>query len=123
MYQQYTMAKGASSSVVNQNITLQGELDQLKARLANIRQEGEKYDREFLDYSSGKGGNRFTRWGISTLQDWLLFFFFLSYAFICLCLIIFATNAAGFSITTLVSQILAAIVFGIMMSAVIIRII
>ena len=121
MHQQYTLAKGASSSTVNQNNTLQGELDQLKARLANIRQESEKYDREFLDYSSGGGSSRFTRWGISTLQDWLLLFFFFSYAFICVFLIVFATNAAGFSISTLVSQVVGAIVFGIMMSAVIMR--
>jgi hypothetical protein len=81
LFNQHTVAKNASTALSTQNTTLQAEVATLRAKLANIKKMGDTYDREFLDRSAGKNmGGPFRRIGIITLQDWLLFIFFLCYA-------------------------------------------
>ena len=137
LYQQYKLAKAASASVVNQNNAIQGELNQLKSRLENIKQEGDKYDREFLDYSADKG-DIFTKWGIRTKNEWVLFIFFIAYIFMCISFIIFNPNMLGvyydrgmgtydynsmylYDDISIYIKIIGSIVGGVMISAVLLR--
>ena len=129
LYQEYKLAKAASASVVNQNNAIQGELNQLKSRLENIKQEGEKYDREFLDYSADKG-DIFAKWGIRTKNEWVLFIFFIAYIFMCIAFIMFNPGMLGaydlgmvgmYSNSSIYIKIIGSIVGGIMISAVLLR--
>ena len=129
LYQQYKLAKAASASVVNQNNAIQGELNQLKSRLENIKQEGDKYDREFLDYSADKG-DMFAKWGIRTKNEWVLFIFFIAYIFMCISFIMFNPGMLGaydlgivgmYSNSSIYIKILGSIVGGVMISAVLLR--
>jgi hypothetical protein len=130
LYQEYKLAKTASASVVTQNDALQGELNQLKSRLANIKQEGEKYDREFLDYSSDKGGDIFAKMGVRTKNEWVLFIFFIAYVFLCICFIVYDPVMMGgynpgmlglYSNSSIYIKVIASIVGGVMISAVLLR--
>jgi len=117
----YTLAKNASASATVQNNTIQVELNQLKSRLANIRQEGEKYDREFLDYSSN-GANAFSYFGVRTSDEWALFIFFVSYVFMAICIIIYNyVVVTAYNIESLPLNIMYATAGGIMISAVLLR--
>lgn len=129
LYQEYKLAKAASASVVNQNNAIQGELNQLKSRLENIKQEGDKYDREFLDYSADKG-DMFAKWGIRTKNEWVLFIFFIAYIFMCISFIVFNPGMLGaydlgivgmYSNSSIYIKILGSIVGGVMISAVLLR--
>lgn len=131
LYQEYTLAKNASGSIVTQNNSLQGEINQLKSRLANIKQEGEKYDREFLDYSSEKGAYSFARMGIRTRDEWVLFIFFVAYAFMFISFIAYSSGGYGLggyetgivnnSVGSIVAYVIAGLVIGVMITAVMIR--
>jgi|LauGreDrversion4_1035100.scaffolds.fasta_scaffold394474_1 hypothetical protein len=129
LYQEYKLAKAASTSVVNQNNAIQGELNQLKSRLENIKQEGDKYDREFLDYSADKG-DIFAKWGIRTKNEWVLFTFFIAYIFMCISFIMFNPGMLGaydlgimgvYSNSSIYIKIIGSIVGGVMISAVLLR--
>jgi len=53
----------------------------LKARLANVKKISDTYDREYQDRVVDKPLSGFWRSrGVTTLQDWVLFFFFVIYA-------------------------------------------
>ena len=121
VYRDYVLLKNNSASATAQNNSLQGELDQLKSRLANIRQEGEKYDREFLDYSSN-GANAFSYFGVRTSDEWALFIFFVSYVFLAICIIIYNyVVVTAYNIESLPLNIMDATAGGIMISAVLLR--
>ena len=122
MFQQYLSLQQSSTSLTSQNSTLAAELTQLKAKLAGIQKQNETYDREFLDRSAGKKNyGMFRRNGITTLQDWILFLFFVGYALICLIVLLYYILNNPFNSYYVVMGITVCTIFGIMMSAVIIR--
>jgi hypothetical protein len=122
VFQQYIGLQQSSSSLTNQNKKLTAELTELKAKLAGIQKQNETYDREFLDRSAGKNNTGvFRRNGITTLQDWILFLFFVGYALICIIVLVYYVMNAPFNGYYLLMGITICTIFGIMMSAVIIR--
>lgn len=122
LFQQYTAAQTAGSSLTGQNTQLQAQVESLNAKLANIKKTGETYDREFIDRSAGKGSVGFARLrGISTLQDWLLLIFFVSYAIICICILFYTVAASQEKLFAGVMVLTTSVIFGVMMSAVIMR--
>jgi len=122
IFQQYVALQRSSSSLTGQSNTLSAELTQMKAKLAGIQKQNETYDREFLDRSAGKKNfGIFRRNGITTLQDWVLFLFFVGYALICIILLLYYVMNAQFNGYSLLMGITICTIFGIMMSAVIIR--
>ena len=122
LFQQYLSLQQSSTSLTSQNSTLATELTQLKAKLAGIQKQNETYDREFLDRSAGKKNyGMFRRNGITTLQDWILFLFFVGYALICLIVLLYYILNNPFNSYYVVMGITVCTIFGIMMSAVIIR--
>jgi hypothetical protein len=124
MFQQYMGLQTSSGSLTKQQAALHTELTTLKGRLATIHKEGETYDREFIDRSAGKKEfGFFRRNGVTTMQDWLLFIFFVSYAVICIAIIGYYTSTNPFNPFFLGIAVAIAVIFGIMMSAVVIRLI
>ena len=122
IFQQYIGLQRSSTSLTRQNSTLAAELTSLKAKLAGIHKQNETYDREFLDRSAGKKNyGIFRRNGIVTLQDWLLFLFFVGYALICVIVIMYYVLNKQITTYYLLMGIVVCTIFGIMMSAVIIR--
>jgi hypothetical protein len=122
LFQQYITVQNSSSSIGNQSRGLTAELIGLKSKLAAIQKEGETYDREFLDRSAGKNNNNvFRRNGISTLQDWLLFIFFVAYAVIAVSMIAFVASSAINKLYVAAMGLAIALIFGVMMSGVITR--
>ena len=122
LFNQYEASLRVSSSLTQQSSVLQANLNSLNTKLTNIKKTADTYDREFIDRSAGKNNIGFFRKrGISTLQDWLLFFFFLSYAVICITIIIYSTAMSTQKIMTFGMTASASLVFGVMMSAVIMR--
>jgi regulator of replication initiation timing len=122
IFQQYIALQQSSSSLTSQNNTLTAELTELKAKLAGIQKQNETYDREFLDRSAGKKNSGvFRRNGITTLQDWILFLFFIGYFLICIIVLVYYVRNSPFNGYYLLMGIAICTIFGIMMSAVIIR--
>jgi len=122
LFQQYSSLQQSSSSLTTQADALNKELTGLKAQLANIQKESETYDREFLDRSAGKANyGLFRRNGIVTLQDWILFLFFSGYALICLIILVHYVRTNPFNSYTLLMGITVCVIFGVMISAVIMR--
>lgn len=122
IFQQYIAVQQSSSSLTNQNSKLAAELTGLKAKLAGIQKQNETYDREFLDRSAGKKNSGvFRRNGITTLQDWILFLFFVGYALICIIMLVYYVSNNPFNGYYLLMGITICTIFGIMMSAVVIR--
>ena len=122
IFQQYIALQRSSTSLTSQNSALAAELTSLKAKLAGIHKQNETYDREFLDRSAGKKNyGMFRRNGIVTLQDWLLFLFFVGYAVICVIVLLYYVLNKQFNSYYLIMGIIVCTIFGIMMSAVIIR--
>ena len=122
LFNQYEAGLRASSSLTQQSSVLQAKLSSLNTKLTNIKKTADTYDREFIDRSAGKNNIGFFRKrGISTLQDWILFFFFLSYAIICISIIVYSTAMSMQKIMTFVMTSTASLVLGVMISAVIMR--
>lgn len=122
VFQQYVGLQRSSSSLTGQSNTLSAELTELKAKLAGIQKQNETYDREFLDRSAGKKNyGIFRRNGITTLQDWVLFLFFVGYALICVIVLLYYVMNGQFNAYVLLMGITVCTIFGIMLSAVIIR--
>ena len=122
LFQQYKAGQTASASLTNQSSVLKAELDSLNTKLTNIKKTGDTYDREFIDRSAGKNNmGFFRRRGITTLQDWLLFFFFLSFAIICIIVIVYSTAMSTQKALTFGMTFFLSLVVGVMMSAVVMR--
>jgi Flp pilus assembly protein TadB len=101
---------------------IQAKLHSLNTKLANVKKVGDTYDREFIDRSAGKNNmGFFRRRGITTLQDWILFFFFLSYAIICIIIVIYSTAMSTRKIITFGMTVTISLVVGVMLSAMLMR--
>ena len=122
LFQQYVTAQNAGTSLTSQNTVLQSQVLSLKSKLANIKKSGDTYDREFLD-RSGKPANQgiFSKRGITTLQDWLFFLFFLSYAIISISILIFTVMISREKIYAGTMVFIVTAVVGVMISATIMR--
>ena len=122
LFQQYSALQRSSSSLTGQAAALNTELMELKAQLTGIQKQNETYDREFLDRSAGKENyGFFRRNGIVTLQDWILFLFFSGYGLICLIILVYYVRNNPFNTYVLSMGVAIFTIFGIMMSAVIMR--
>ena len=122
LYTQYVSAQTTGGNLLKQNTELQTQVTNLNAKLATIKKAGDTYDREFLDRSpTNTKRGFFNRNGISTLQDWLLFMFFVSYAFISLTILIFTVMASRYKLYAGFMVFIVSFIIGVMMSAVIMR--
>ena len=70
-----------SDSTIQQG-DLNTKLVTLKAKLASVQRVSDTYDREYLDRMADRKISFWQLRGITTLQDWILFFFFLLYAIV-----------------------------------------
>ena len=121
LFSRYKTLQSTTMALNAQKTTLEGDVQALKARLSNIREAGETYDREFIDRSAGKNNyGTFRRNGISTLQDWIFLIFFASYGIICFCLLLSTITSAN-PVTNATLVIVISFIIGIMMTAVIMR--
>ena len=119
LFNQYTVAQTASGALRNQNKALQSEVESLSTKLSHIKMAGDTYDREFLDRSAGKQDGVLRRYGLTTLQDWLFFIFFLAYAIIAFSFIGYTVSQSGIAVGAIVAAV--TLIIGVMMSAVMMR--
>jgi hypothetical protein len=119
----YLTQNSNSKSSNSQLSSLNQQVKTLKAKLANVKNISDTYDREYQDRLVDKPLSGFWRArGIITLQDWVLFFFFVVYAIIGVGLTAIAAASSatnGFFNGFVVGSV--AFCFGVMISATIMR--
>lgn len=93
LYNQYSSTKGQAGSALTEQVdALKSQLNSLISNHALIKQAADTYDQDFLDrVTSGRteGVHGFwARRGVSTLQDWVLLLFFMTFAgFLAVCIL------------------------------------
>jgi hypothetical protein len=123
-YNAYSQIKTAQQSATRQTEELTAEKNRLQAELANARKGAEAYDREFLDRTRAgmDKPSRTAGYGISTLQDWVLLLFYVTYVAATLALAVFVGVRARFNkIVGVAGVFLASAFLGIFISMVIVR--
>jgi lipopolysaccharide export LptBFGC system permease protein LptF len=113
----------SQSSGTSQLSELDTAIQKLEGKKRAILDQAEIYDREFLDRKEA-GQGEFTggrKLGVNTLQDWSLAYFFGSFALLMACLVLHAglyapnkKNGVGIALG-------GAIIFGVMITGVIIK--
>jgi hypothetical protein len=108
---------------MSQLSTLNQQINALKGKLANVKNISDTYDREYQDRLVDKPLSGFWRArGIITLQDWVLFFFFVVYGIIALTLTFLAFGSSSTNgVFNGVVVGATAFCFGVMISATIMR--
>ena len=120
----YLTLKSSSSGSTQNSLQinkLQATLDSIQRKINSTEDVISTYEREFKDRYELE--SPFTFWrkrGVSTLQDWILFSFFLVYALVSLCLVglAFNTEYMFYNITVVT---LCCFVIGILIAATIVR--
>jgi len=112
-----SQSSNSQLSSLNQNVKV------LKAKLANIKNVSDTYDREYQDRMADKPLSGFWRnRGVVSLQDWVLLFFFIIYGIIAVTLTLLAFGSSstnGFFNGFVVGSV--AFCFGVMITATIMR--
>ena len=117
-----TRLKASGNTVVSQADSISEQADHLRNTLSDIRKDAETYNQEFLDRLHTTGTPGFTKLrGLTTLQDWVLFFFYIMYAIICIGITIFAVSVTRYKLYAATVVIAFSVMIGCMMTAVIIR--
>lgn len=109
---------------MRQKEKLEGQLSNLKAEHALIKQSADTYERDFLDRTeTGRASTSgfFARRGISTLQDWTLFLFFATYAAWLLVLIVYTLRFSSRKLFTVGFILFFGPILGIFFGALILR--
>ena len=119
---QYSTLVGNRGGTGAQANSLQNQVIALNAKLENVKTLSDTYDREFLDRTSGKNPIGFWQSrGISTLQDWVLFFFYLVYGLVTLAILVLVITFSDTALYSGFMVIALSVILGVMMTAVIIR--
>jgi len=122
LFDQYTATQNTSASLIAQNNDLQLKVNALKAKLKAVKTAVDTYDREFVDRSAGKRTRSyFQQHGLHTLQDWLLFLFFVFYAFICVSLFGVVVYYANNKMSAGIKVVLFSFILGVMIAGMITR--
>jgi hypothetical protein len=117
-----TLLKASGRTVVSQADSISEQADHLRNKLSDIRKDAETYNQEFLDRLNTSGTPGFTKLrGLTTLQDWVLFFFYIIYVIICIAITIFAVSMTRYKLYAATVVIAFSVMIGCMMTAVIIR--
>ena len=113
----HSRSSNSQLSGLNQNIKV------LKAKLANIKNVSDTYDREYQDRIVDKPLSGFWRsFGIVTLQDWVLFLFFVIYTVLSIIVTVIAVASSRINATFNGLMVVAcAFCFGVMISGTIMR--
>jgi len=120
LYSSYEAKIKNSSSLIQQKDSLQSTVKSLEAKKKDIITSSDTYHREFLDRSAGSRGF-FQRFGISTLQDWLIVILYVLYGIICITVFIIAVKASPQKLLAGVTILCVSVFFGLMMTGLILR--
>ena len=102
--------------------SIENNIIALKAKLASVQQAADTYDREYMDRTVDKPLNNMWRTrGITTLQDWVLFLFFVLYGILTLALIGLIIRNMPNPLMPVLMVLILSVSIGIMISAVIVR--
>lgn len=82
LYTEHSAANSMESDSTIQQGELNTKLVTLKAKLSSVQRVSDTYDREYLDRMADRKISFWQLRGISSMQDWILFFFFLLYAIV-----------------------------------------
>ena len=116
----YKAAKTSSNQIQHSNLAM--KVSAMKSELAEMINTREVHDREYEDYvQSGEKPTIWQRNGLSTVQDWVLFLFFTVYGLFVVGLLIAVSMSGTNVLMGLFSVILSSLIFGIMISTIIMR--
>jgi hypothetical protein len=118
-----SLKNGSSGSSQNslQINKLQATLDSIQRKIDSTEDVISTYEREFKDRYELE--SPFTFWrkrGVSTLQDWILFSFFLMYSLVCLCFVGLCFNTE-YMYYNIIVVVLCSFVVGVLLTAIIVR--
>lgn len=88
LYTKYSQIRGAQTGAITNNKILVTQKVELTNELESLRAEADTLNQEYLDRNTVKPSS-LQKYGVLTQQDWILLFFFLSYGFMCLVIMIF----------------------------------
>ncbi len=107
---------------VAQSNTISAQARHLKNVLSDVQKDAETYNQEFLDHlHNGEKPGFMKLRGVSSLQDWILFYFYIMYAILSICMLILAISVTRYKVYAAVIVIAYSLMIGTMMTAVIIR--
>jgi len=107
---------------VTQSITISAKARQLQTVLSDVQKNAETYNQEFLDHlHNGEKPGFMKLRGVSSLQDWVLFYFYILYAVLSVCILILAIAVTRYKVYAAATVIAFSLMIGSMMTAVIIR--
>lgn len=116
----YTSIRNGTDSIQHNKLAM--KVAAMKLELAQMKNTTEVHDREYIDLAqSGEKPNIWQRNGLATVQDWVLFLFFTVYGLFVLGLLIAVAMSGKNILLGLISIILGCLVFGIMISTIIMR--
>ena len=116
----YVSIRSTSDDLTHSKLAI--KVAAMKSELAKMKNTTEVHDREYMDFAqSGEKPNIWQRNGLATVQDWVLFLFFTVYGLFVLGLLIAVAMSGTNIIAGVVSILLGALVFGIMISTIIMR--
>jgi len=116
----YKTIKSLPSSIQQSNLAM--KVAAMKLELAEMKNMTEVHDREYVDLAqTGKKPTVLQLHGLSTVQDWVLFLFFTVYGLFVLGLLIAVGMSGQNVVMGLFSVTLGSLVFGIMISTIIMR--
>jgi hypothetical protein len=121
LYDSYAKQITNSSSLIQQKDSLQSSVKSLQVKKKDIDTSSDTYHREFLDRTTGTTRGFFQRFGISTLQDWLILILYVLYGSICIIVFIIAVVASPQKILAGFAILSTSIFMGIMITGIIIR--
>lgn len=121
LYDSYAKQITNSSSLIQQKDSLQSSVKSLQVKKKDIDTSSDTYHREFLDRITGTTRGFFQRFGISTLQDWLILILYVLYGSICIIVFIIAVVASPQKILAGFAILSTSIFIGIMITGIIIR--
>ena len=121
LYTSYKTKVTNSSSLIQQKDSLESTVKSLQAKKKDIITSSDTYHRAFLDRSAGSSRGFFQRFGISTLQDWLIVILYVLYGIICITVFIIAVKASPQKLLAGVTILCVSVFFGLMMTGLILR--
>jgi len=114
--------QSSNSAATTQAGGIRSKVTELRNKLSDAKKDAETYNQEFLDRMNNGGGVGFMKLrGVSTLQDWVLLYFYIIFGILCLCMAGLAAYVAKNSVVAASVVLAFGTLIGCLMTAVLVR--
>jgi hypothetical protein len=118
----YFQSQTNTSALTNQIHTLEGQRNEMQARLNLEKQASEVHDRQFVDSTrSGKVNADVVDRGVNTYQDWVFLAFFSTYTLMIIVLVIYSSTFSSKKMVSIGAFLGGGIFLGIVMLGLLVR--